>query len=200
MNKTERYLWIAGLVLAGFVIHGQSNNNANLHTNNANLQTLLATYDAETHIQNAQISDFNTQLSVIREESYSQGFEAGKTQAGIALVKGGSLYDYADGYHAAIAQNIEESDVLEISAEIFNELKSLRKMVPRLLNQNEELQAKLASRTDSGYALDLLIENLEAEEDADATYLEIIDLLMETEVPPTISFESPSAVIAKEEE
>ena len=127
MKMTERYLWIAGLILAGFVIQNQSNNNATL-------QTLLAAYDVESTIQNAQISDFNTQLSVVRAESHSQGFEEGKTQAGIALARGGSLYDYTDGYHAAIGQNIEEADVLEISEGIFKELTTLRKMVPRLLN------------------------------------------------------------------
>ena len=96
MKMTERYLWIAGLILAGFVIQNQSNNNANL-------QTLLVTYEAESKIQDAQINDFSVQLDAARDSSYSQGFEQGRTQAGVALAQGGSLYNYTDGYHAAMS-------------------------------------------------------------------------------------------------
>ena len=176
MKINERYLWIAGIILAGFAMQNQFNNNNNL-------RTLLQSYEVETNIQNAQINDFSSQLSVVKAESYSEGFEAGKTQAGVALARGGSLYDYTDGYHAAIGQNIEEEDVLEISAGIMTELTSLRKMVPRLMNQVETL---LQPTNNSDYALELLMEYLETEENIDLTYLEIIDMFIEEARTPSI--------------
>jgi len=174
MKITERYLWIAGIILAGFVIQNTSNNNSNL-------ETLLHTYEAETNIQDSQISDFTTQLAVIEAESYSHGFEAGKTQAGIALVKGEPLYDYADGYHAGISQGIEQSDVLEISAGIMSELNSLRQTLPRLMKQVESLtiENERLKETDSDYTLDLLLETLSQEEEVETSYLEILELLTE---------------------
>ena len=36
-----------------------------------------------------------------------RGFEAGRTQAGIALADGKALYEYKDGYHAALTQFTE---------------------------------------------------------------------------------------------
>tara|TARA_R100000008_G_C3570001_1_gene161486 strand:+ start:517 stop:1149 length:633 start_codon:yes stop_codon:yes gene_type:complete len=183
MKMTERYLWIAGLILAGFVIQNQSNNNATL-------QTLLAAYDVESTIQNAQISDFNTQLSVVRAESHSQGFEEGKTQAGIALARGESLYDYTDGYHAAIGQNIEEADVLEISEGIFKELTTLRKMVPRLLNQVTQITTeKEELKASQDYAVSLLLETLDEEETVESSYLNILEILLAEDSPPEVVVE-----------
>ena len=177
MKITERYLWIAGIILAGFVFQNQTNNNANL-------QTLLQSYEVETNIQNAQINDFSIQLAVVKGASYSEGFEAGKTQAGIALVRGGSLYDYSDGYHAAIGQNIEESDILEVSEGIMKELGALRKMVPRLLNQTVQLQSQLDVMVDSNYVVDMLMESLDTGESIDEVYLGIIDTLLDLKENP----------------
>ena len=149
--------------------------------NSTTLRTLLQSYEVETNIQNAQINDFSTQMAVVRAESYSEGFEAGKSQAGIALARGGSLYDYTEGYHAAIAQNIEEADVLEVSAGIMTELTQLRKMVPRLLNQTTKLQEELDATVDSNYVVEMLIETLDDGESVDEPYLGIIDMLLESQ-------------------
>jgi hypothetical protein len=181
MKINERYLWIAGVILVGFAFQSQLNNNATL-------KTLLQSYEVETNIQNAQINDFSTQAAVIRAESYSEGFEAGKTQAGIALARGGSLYDYTEGYHAAIGQNIEEEDILEISEGIMTELTSLRKMVPRLLNQTTSLQSQLDAVVDSKYIVEILLEALDAEEAVDEAYLDIIDTLLESQGYPVPTF------------
>ncbi len=97
MKITERYLWIAGIILACFVIQNQFNNNSNL-------QTLLVTYDVESRIQDAQINDLSQQLGLTRDSAYSKGFEEGRTQAGVALIHKTSLYSYTDGYHAALSQ------------------------------------------------------------------------------------------------
>jgi hypothetical protein len=177
MKITERYLWIAAIILGGFMFQSQQDNNKNL-------QTLLQSYAVETNIQNAQINDFSSQLAVVTAESYSQGFEAGKTQAGVALARGESLYDYTEGYHAAIGQNIEESDILTVSEGIMNELASLRKMVPRLLNQNTELQTELDSLVDSNYVMEMLMDTLDAGESIDEAYLGIIDTLLESQGRP----------------
>jgi len=98
MKVQERYLWIAGIILAGFVIQGQIKKTEDL-------KTLLVTYQLESNIQDAQINDFGQQLSGAKDSHYQRGFEDGRTQAGTILAEAGSLYDYADGYHAAIAQN-----------------------------------------------------------------------------------------------
>ena len=174
MKMTERYLWIAGLILAGFVIQNQSNNNANL-------QTLLVTYEAESKIQDAQINDFSVQLDAARDSSYSQGFEQGRTQAGVALAQGGSLYNYTDGYHAAMSQ-VTEDAYLDVAASVITELNTLRKMVPRLLNQVNQITAEneeLKVPSNEAYVLEMLLDTLDLESNTEETYLEILDLLTE---------------------
>ena len=176
MKMTERYLWIAGLILAGFVIQNQSNNNANL-------QTLLVTYDAESKIQDAQINDFSVQLNAVRDRAHSRGFEEGRTQAGVALAQGGSLYNYTDGYHAAMSQITEEA-YLDVAASVITELNNLRKMVPRLLNQVNQITVEneqLKSSSTEAYVLEMLLDTLDLESNTDETYLEIIDLLTQAE-------------------
>ena len=79
----------------------------NQSNNNANLKTILEAYNLETHIQKAEIVDFNNQLHSARDNSYARGFEAGKTQAGIALANDEALYGYKEGYHAALTQFTE---------------------------------------------------------------------------------------------
>ena len=150
MKITERYLWIGAVILVAFAFQNQVN------TSN-NLETLLKTYDLETTIQKSEIVDFNNQLHAARDNSYVRGFEAGKTQAGIALAKDESLYDYKDGYHAALTQQVEESAIFEVSESLMFELNSLRKMVPRLLQQNEDLESNLASLRESDFLWNAII-------------------------------------------
>lgn len=100
MQIQERYLWIAGVILAGFIIQGQSKKNADL-------DILATSYRLETEIQKSQIIDFNQGLEVIKSNEYVKGFEDGRAQAGIAFANGRPMLDYADGYHAALAQFTE---------------------------------------------------------------------------------------------
>lgn len=93
----ERYLWIAAVILAGFVIQGQSKNNDDL-------ETLATSYRLESQIQNSQIMDFSQNLEIIKSNTYATGFEDGRAQAGIAFTNGRPMLDYADGYHAALEQ------------------------------------------------------------------------------------------------
>lgn len=97
MPIQERYLWIAGIILAGFVIQGQSKKNDDL-------KTIITSYELESEIQSSQIMDFSQEVTSIKSNEYRKGFEDGRSQAGIALVNGRPMLDYADGYHAALAQ------------------------------------------------------------------------------------------------
>lgn len=97
MQIQERYLWIAGIILAGFVIQGQSKKNDDL-------KTIITSYELESEIQSSQIMDFSQEVTSIKSNEYRKGFEDGRSQAGIALVNGRPMLDYADGYHAALSQ------------------------------------------------------------------------------------------------
>ena len=164
MKIQERYLWIGAIILIAFVAQDQS-------SKNENLRTLITTYDLESNIQDAQILYFSQQLDVATQAEYSKGFEDGRTQAGIILAQGGSLYNYKDGYHAAISQ-IGEQAGLDVSKSIITELETLRKMVPRLLNQINEMQ-------ESGdFVLGMLMDDLDRDMDVEEEYLEIIDNLL----------------------
>ena len=170
MKIQERYIWIGAILLIAFVAQDQ-------WSKNDNLRTLITTYDLETTIQDAQLADFSQQVDAAKQAEYSKGFEDGRTQAGIALVQGGSLYNYADGYHAAVSQFGDEAG-LEVSRAIFTELENLRKMVPRLLNQVNEL-----SNTED-YALDLWLDSLDKEIEVEEHYLEIIEYLISNKAGP----------------
>ena len=65
---------------------------------------LLEVMSVESRIQDAQINDLTQQINQRASESYQQGYEAGKTQMGIAFLHEETMEDYADGYHAAISQ------------------------------------------------------------------------------------------------
>ncbi len=96
----ERYLWIAGIILAGFVIQGQSKKNDDL-------KTIITSYELESEIQSSQIMDFSQEVTSIKSNEYQKGFEDGRSQAGIAFVNGRPMLGYADGYHAALSQFTE---------------------------------------------------------------------------------------------
>jgi len=165
----ERILWSLVVGLSAFHILNKID-----QTNN--LETIITTYDMESNIQEAQINDFNMQLDAAREASYSKGFEEGRTQAGVVLAEGGSLYDYKDGYHAAMDQVTEEAH-LDVAKGLMTELQNLRKMVPRLLNQVEQITKEKEALKAESEILSMLMDDLDEEESADEIYLEIIEFL-----------------------
>ena len=118
-------------------------------------------------------------MHVATQAEYSKGFENGRTQAGVALAQGGSLYNYTDGYHAAVSQFADQSS-LEVSKAILTELDTLRKMVPRLINQVNEMNES------EGYVLDILLETLNKDMEMEEDYLEIIDDLLSNKEELTI--------------
>ena len=68
------------------------------------LSFLIKTYDSETDILEAQLADTLSEISRRESSGYQEGFEAGRTQAGIAFLHDGALQSYGDGYHAALSQ------------------------------------------------------------------------------------------------
>jgi hypothetical protein len=117
MKIQERYLWILGIILSGFFVQNQSHENKTLNN-------IISTYELESNIQDAQIMDFSQSLSVVSSEEYSKGFEAGRSQAGIAFANGRPMLGYTDGYHAALDQfdpdyiNVEKTLLKELDEDI----------------------------------------------------------------------------------
>jgi hypothetical protein len=97
MNLKERLFWIAGIML--IILFAQQKSHKV-----DDLQTLITTYQLESNIQDSQISDISQQFTHAQRLEYDRGFEAGRTQAAIILMNKSSLYNYTDGYHAAISQ------------------------------------------------------------------------------------------------
>ncbi len=97
MKTRERLFWIAGIALVVLFAQQKSHKVDDL-------QTLITTYQLESNIQDAQITDVSQLVHEASRVEYSKGFEAGKTQAAIVLMNGDSLYSYTDGYHAAVSQ------------------------------------------------------------------------------------------------
>ena len=97
MNIKERAFWFFG-ILAVFLFTQEQSNKV------SNLETLITTYELESNIQHSQLMDFDQQINQACRLEYEKGFEAGKTQSAIVLMNKEALYDYADGYHAALSQ------------------------------------------------------------------------------------------------
>ena len=125
MKVHERYLWIAAVILCGFIIQAQS-------SKRESLQILLETYQLESNIQDAQIADFGQQLLATKDASYQVGFEAGRTQASSVLADGDTLYNYSDGYHAAIAQNhlFVDSQYIKLLEQLGEDISAMLKENP----------------------------------------------------------------------
>ncbi len=112
MKISERYLWIAALILVAFMAQ-----NSSKEVDNANF--LTESYRLECEIKNSQINDFNNQRLQSAEKSYSRGFQDGRTQAGVAFSQGRPMLDYSDGYHAALTQfTSKESLEVELLREL----------------------------------------------------------------------------------
>ena len=76
---------------------------------NTKLEFLLETYKAETRIQSSEIMSLQNSLFSQANIEYQKGFEDGKSQMGFAFMNGNMMFNYSDGYHAAIKQfNTEE--------------------------------------------------------------------------------------------
>lgn len=97
MNNKERLFWMASVILVILFAQQKSQKVDNL-------DTIVTSFQLEEGIKQSQLLDFSNQITRSRDDGYRNGFEAGRTQASIALMNGDALYDYADGYHAAVDQ------------------------------------------------------------------------------------------------
>ena len=146
MKIQEKYIWLAIIIVVLAFTYQE-------RTDNKNLSHLLKTYELESQIQDRQLVDLTTQMTVMQAEEYNKGFEAGKTQAAITLMNGESLVNYSEGYHAAVDQFGGEVAVNPFEGKSDEEYK---------------------------YALEILSESLKREEDIENSYLEIIEMLTST--------------------
>ena len=110
------------------------------------LKFLVATYKAETDILTAQNSDILNQINQRVATSYNNGFEDGRTQAGVSFLHDGTMQSYADGYHAAISQygtadtdTIPNMPVIDIPRVSESEEMELLRLVEEELEDNELL-------------------------------------------------------------
>ena len=68
------------------------------------VELILGNQLAANRILKSQVEELVYTVDLKQHEIYNRGFEAGKTQLGIALMNGKSMANYKDGYHAALDQ------------------------------------------------------------------------------------------------
>lgn len=120
MNNKERLFWLSGMIFLAFVCINKSNNIEELEILDRN--NALA-----YRIQADQIDELDRKLHQIERTGYEEGFQEGKTHTLINLIHDNDLSQYADGYHAAIAQfsldlKIGDSNLTENTYHLFYEL------------------------------------------------------------------------------
>jgi len=97
MNTKERLFWMASVILI-ILFAQQKSQKAE------NLEVIITSFQLEESIKQSQLLDLSNQIIKSRDDGYRNGFEAGKTQASVVLMNKDSLYNYTDGYHAAVSQ------------------------------------------------------------------------------------------------
>lgn len=117
MNNTERLFWLSGIILLAFFCMHKINYVENLELLDKNNQLSY-------RLQVDQINDLENQLKQAEDLGYDRGFQEGESHALIASFYGKNLYDYADGYHAALLQfaNNNDSNMDEDTYALFNKL------------------------------------------------------------------------------
>lgn len=104
MNNFERLIWVSALVLVVFFC-------ANLLDKIHTLELMQDQYRLTSSVKTDQILDLMNELDSSKESQYQSGYLNGQQHAMIASIKGEHIYDYADGYHAALNQfNKDEKD------------------------------------------------------------------------------------------
>lgn len=97
MKTTERLCYISAIVLLLFYSDRKS---SEVET----LELLDKSNKLTASMQSDQILEMRHKISDISMMQYNKGFEDGRTHAMIASIFGDNLYDYSDGYHAALKQ------------------------------------------------------------------------------------------------
>lgn len=118
VSNLERIIW---LLIAVFLVTSLDRQKSQIQS----LTSLDEINKASERIQNSQITDLSQQLLNSKEVSFNQGYEKGKIHAMIASIHGKPMYDYADGYHAALSQFYSEDAPDEIKLQITNYINNL---------------------------------------------------------------------------
>ena len=71
---------------------------------NATVSGVLDTQIGANRILKSQVEELVYTVELRESEIYNRGFEAGKTQMGLALMNNEALAGYKEGYHAALEQ------------------------------------------------------------------------------------------------
>tara|TARA_X000001036_G_scaffold437790_1_gene483982 strand:- start:320 stop:700 length:381 start_codon:yes stop_codon:yes gene_type:complete len=111
MNTKERYLWIGALIIALLFCDRKI-------SQVERLEDLDRGYQLNARVQSDQINELVHKSRNIDSSQYNQGFEDGKAHAMIAAIHNDNLYDYAEGYHAAINQLSEELSNEELKKQV----------------------------------------------------------------------------------
>lgn len=131
MNNFERLIWVSALVLIGFFC-------TNLLNKINTLELMKDQYELTSSVKTDQILDLMNQLDSSKETQYQSGYLNGQQHAMIASIKGEHVYDYADGYHAALDQFAGQKNDAEIY-ELFNQTLDLLDKSDK--NYNDLLEA-----------------------------------------------------------
>ena len=68
------------------------------------LELILGNQLTANRILKSQVEELVYTVDLKENEIYNRGFEAGKTQLGVALMNGKAMIGYKEGYHAAVDQ------------------------------------------------------------------------------------------------
>ena len=117
MNNTERLFWLSGFILLAFFCMHKINYAESLELLDRNNQLSY-------RLQADQINELTLRLNQVKDSSYEQGFQEGESHALITSLNGKNLYNYADGYHAALLQftNQKNLNIDQDTYDLFNKL------------------------------------------------------------------------------
>jgi|TARA_Y100000289_G_scaffold62654_1_gene72162 hypothetical protein len=131
MNNTERLFWLSGIILLSFFCMQKI-------SYIEDLEILDKKSELSYRLQMDQMHDLTRELDRIETRGYDRGFKEGESHALISSINGTSLYDYADGYHAAISQ-LSLDNESKISQETYSLFVDLLKMLDDSDNSYQEL-------------------------------------------------------------
>lgn len=131
MNNKERLFWLSGIIFLAFFCMNKVNHIESLEILDRNNQLSY-------RLQADQINDLTSRLDQIEDTGYEKGFREGESYALLASLNGKNLYDYADGYHAAISQ-MTLDDKSQLSEETYSLFFKLLEMLDDSDNSYQDL-------------------------------------------------------------
>lgn len=133
MNNKERLFWLSGIIFLSFFC-------INRIDSVEKLEILDRTNQFSYRLQLDQINELSQKLIEGKDSYYDRGFREGESHALLKSISGDSLYDYADGYHAALSQFTNENmpnidkDTYSLFLDLLNMVESSDNEYHNLLN------------------------------------------------------------------